>query len=127
MGIIKSVLSIILILILCIFSANSHAKKYKGVASYYHYSLEGSITSSGEKYKSNKYTLASRTIPNGTIVSIKNLKNNKKVIAKVNDYGPIPKSRIIDVSWRIAKELLFIKEGLANVEIQELKSKSNSK
>jgi rare lipoprotein A len=45
--------------------------------SYYAKKFEGRKTTSGEKYRGKKYTAAHRTLPFGTMVTVKNLVNRK--------------------------------------------------
>jgi len=75
--------------------------------------------SNGTPYHQDSLTCAHRTLPFGTILEVRNLKNNKKVVVKVTDRGPHLKSRIIDLSYAAAKELGIVGEGSAQVEIKE--------
>jgi len=75
--------------------------------------------SNGIPYHQDSLTCAHRTLPFGTILEVRNLKNNKKVVVKVTDRGPHLKSRIIDLSYAAAKELGIVGEGSAQVEIKE--------
>jgi rare lipoprotein A len=95
-----------------------------GYASFYHDKFEGRKTSSGEKFKQKKMTCAHRTLPFGTKLRVTNLANNKEVVVTVNDRGPYSKGRIIDLTKAAAKELDFIKNGHAKVEIELLKDVS---
>lgn len=92
-----------------------------GVAS--HYSTKtGSKTASGERLVDSKFTAAHKTFKFGTFVRVTNLKNNKSVIVKINDRGPFVKGRIIDVSHAAAKQLGFVKQGLARVKVELVKT-----
>ena len=88
-----------------------------GYATYYAKRFEGSRTTSGKKYRGHKLTAAHRTLPFGTVVTVKNLSNGKTVDVVVNDRGPFTKRYIIDLSERAAKKLGFWKMGQAKVEI----------
>jgi rare lipoprotein A len=90
-----------------------------GMASYYADKFHNRPTSSGEKYDKNAFTAAHKTLPFGTIILVTNLKNDSTVLLKVNDRIPSPK-RIIDVSMAGAKQLNFIREGLAHVKIETI-------
>jgi len=92
-----------------------------GIASWYGKDFDGRPTASGELFDSRKLTAAHRTLPLGTMVSVKNLENNKEVILKINDRGPYVKDRILDVSEYAAEILGFKQKGLAKVEIKVLK------
>jgi rare lipoprotein A len=53
-------------------------------------------------------------------VRITNLSNGKSVVATVNDRGPYAGGRIVDVSYRAAKELGFVSAGTARVRLEAL-------
>ena len=96
---------------------NPNIKTKTGLATYYSSRFEGRKTTSGKKYRAHKLTAAHRSLPFGTIVTVKNLKNGKTVDVEVNDRGPFTKRYIIDVSAQAAKELGIWKKGDARVEI----------
>lgn len=75
-------------------------------------------TSSGETFDMNELTVAHRFLPFGTIVRITNLENGKKLLARVTDRGPFVKSRIVDFSYRTAKEIGAL--GNPSVKIEAL-------
>ena len=100
---------------------NSRAsKQYQqiGLASFYAHKFHGRATASGEVYDMNKFTAAHPNLPFGTLVRVTNLKNKKSVVLKVNDRGPVSKKRIIDVSYKAAQELNFIREGIVKVRLE---------
>lgn len=92
--------------------------KKVGYASFYHDKFEGRTTSNGEKFRQKKMTCAHRTLPFGTMVKVTNLSNQKSVVVRVNDRGPYAKGRIIDLSKAAARELDFIRAGVAKVEVE---------
>ena len=102
-----------------------HKKRYctvpdlvqRGIASWYGKKFHGKRTASGEIYNMYKRTAAHRTLPFGTYVLVRNLRNNKTTIVKINDRGPFIKKRIIDLSYRAAKDIGMIGPGTAPVEI----------
>ncbi len=102
-----------------------HKKRYypvpglvqRGIASWYGKKFHGKKTASGEIYNMYKRTAAHRTLPFGTYVLVKNLRNNKTTIVKINDRGPFVKNRIIDLSYRAAKDIGMIRSGTAPVEL----------
>jgi rare lipoprotein A len=59
-----------------------------GTVSYYGERWNGRTTANMEIYDCNLLTCASPFLPFNTIVEITNLKNNKKVVVRVNDRGP---------------------------------------
>jgi len=93
-----------------------------GNASYYSHRLEGKHTSDGGKYHRDSLTCAHRTLPFGTLLKIRNPKNDKEVIVKVTDRGPHTKRFMIDLSYRAAKELGIVQHGFSHVEIMEIDS-----
>lgn len=91
-----------------------------GKASIYSSRLQGRHTSDGGKYYPDSLTCAHLTYPFGTLLQVRNPKNNKVVIVKVTDRGPHSRNRLIDLSYAAAKELDIIKEGIATVEITKI-------
>jgi rare lipoprotein A len=95
---------------------------YKGTASYYHNKFHGQKTASGETYDKKAYTAAIRMnkidVPFGTIIEVKNLRNNKTVQVKVNDKMSAKASSIVDLSRKAAEEIDLIKVGRAKVEVR---------
>lgn len=89
----------------------------KGKASYYGNEFDGRKTASGEIFRQGKYTAAHRTLPFGTMVTVKNLSNGKTVTVRINDRGPFAKSRLIDLSRSAAEAIGMVKQGIADVEI----------
>lgn len=100
------------------FKNNEPLKPKKGIASYYSNKFKGRKTSSGERYHPDSLTAAHKTLPFGTMVKVRHLKNNKEVIVKINDRLPAKSRRLIDLSYSAAKEIEIIKSGLANVELE---------
>lgn len=96
----------------------------KGVASYYASKFNGRKTTSGEKFHNNDLTAAHKTLKFGTMVRVKNLKNDSVVVVKITDRLPQNSKRTIDLTQRAAKQLNFMKAGLAKVEITILDSSS---
>jgi rare lipoprotein A len=94
--------------------------KEKGKASYYANKFEGKRTSSGEIFRQDSLTCAHKTLKFGTFISITNLANDSTVIVKVNDRLSKKSARIVDVSLKAAKQLNFVKQGIATVVIQTI-------
>jgi rare lipoprotein A len=67
-----------------------------------------------------KLTAAHNELPLGTFVEVRNQKNGKKVVVKINDRGPFVDDRIIDLSYAAAKKIDMIREGTAPVRIKVL-------
>jgi rare lipoprotein A (peptidoglycan hydrolase) len=89
-----------------------------GNASFYAKRLSGRKTASGERYDPAALTAAHRTLPLGTQVKVVNPKNDKSVVVTVNDRGPVPANRMLDVSSAAADALGMKKAGVTRVETQ---------
>lgn len=94
------------------------AQVQTGKASFYADKFEGTVTSSGEKYRHNKLTAAHKTLPFGTKVRVTNLANDKSVEVVINDRGPYVDGRVIDLSRAAAEALGFENYGLADVKLE---------
>ena len=92
----------------------------KGKATFYSRKATGARTANGERLHHDSLTCAHRTYPFGTMLRVKNPANGKEVVVRVTDRGPFIKGRIIDLSWRAAKELGIIAQGVAMVEIHKI-------
>lgn len=92
----------------------------QGIASYYHDSLHGRKTASGQIYNKNIPSAAHKTLPLGSKVRVTDTKTGRSIVVKVNDRGPFVKGRIIDLSRSAARELGMINKGLAKVEVEVL-------
>jgi len=92
--------------------------KARGLASWYSAGLHNRRTSSGERYNMHALTAAHRTLPLQTYIQVKNLKNGRTVIVRVNDRGPFHSNRVVDLSYAAAKQLGLFPAGTVMVEIQ---------
>lgn len=93
-----------------------------GQASWYGKKFHGRQTSNQEVFDMYKLTAAHKTLPLPSYAEITNLKNNKKVLVRVNDRGPFVGERIIDLSYAAAKALDFVNDGVADVHIRVVNS-----
>ena len=101
-------------------SATSAAASQFGVASWYGPAFQGSMTASGALFNQNALTCAHRELPLGTKIKVTNLLNQRTLVLEVNDRGPVPLDRVLDVSMGAAKRLGFLQAGLTPVRIQVL-------
>src|ERR1019366_9350427 len=76
-----------------------------GMASWYGAERQAIPTASGELFDMNKLTGAHRKLPLGTLVRVTNLGNHRTTQLKINDRGPGPSERLIDLSWVAAQRL----------------------
>ena len=86
-----------------------------GRASWYGRDFQGQTTASGEPFNMNSMTCAHRSLPLGATVLVTNLRNHRTVLVRVNDRGPVPENRVLDLSYAAARVLGF--RGLAPVRI----------
>jgi hypothetical protein len=118
------------LLLLVLFVQAGKAQYYIGYTdvggcSYYANSFNGRHTSSGDIFDNKKFTCAHRTLPFGTLLKVTNLQKNKVTFVRVNDRGPVSRSRILDVTTAAAKELDLIKYGVAKVKIEIVGTKDS--
>jgi len=92
-------------------------KSQVGKASWYGRLFQHKQTASGEPYDMYQFTAAHRTLPLGSWVKVTDLKNDRSVIVRINDRGPVPKNRIIDLSYNAAKMLDMTKSGVHPVRL----------
>ena len=79
------------------------------------YALDGRRTANGEVMNSSRLTAAHRSLPFGSRVRVKNMRNGRSVVVRINDRGPFVGSRVIDVSKAAARRLGFISRGVTRV------------
>ncbi len=117
----NSILIILFTLVSCLHGTaqtkKNSSKAQKGKASYYSRRSTGNRTASGERLHHDSLTCAHRTHPFGTLLKVRNLANGKEVIVKVTDRGPFSRGRVIDISYRAAKELGMLAQGIGTVEV----------
>ena len=98
-------------------------KKFQvGKASWYGRVFQHKKTASGEPYDMHDFTAAHRTLPLGSWVKVTNLKNDKSVMVRINDRGPVMKSRILDLSYGAAMILGVGNEGVAKVRLDVIET-----
>ncbi|MCD6288358.1 MAG: septal ring lytic transglycosylase RlpA family protein [Candidatus Hydrogenedentes bacterium] len=91
-----------------------------GQASWYGKPYHGRRAANGEIYNMYKLTAAHKTLPFGTMVRVTNLRNGRHVVVRITDRGPFVKGRIIDLSYKAAKKLDMVKDGVVPVGINIL-------
>lgn len=92
----------------------------RGVASWYGTKFHGRRTASGEMFSMYGLTAAHRTLPIPSYARVRNVRNGKETIVRVNDRGPFHSSRVIDLSYAAAVKLGIVSLGSAEVEIERL-------
>ncbi len=96
---------------------SSHGYQERGVASWYGKKFHGRMTSSQEPYDMYAMTAAHKELPLPTYVRVRNLKNNRSIIVRVNDRGPFIDNRLIDLSYSAALKLDMVRDGTSLVEV----------
>jgi len=95
----------------------SYGYQETGVASWYGKKFHGNPTANGEIYDMYQMTAAHKALPLPTYVRVRNLRNNKTIVVRVNDRGPFVDNRIIDLSYSAALKLDMIRDGTSLVEV----------
>ncbi len=96
---------------------SSYGYRERGVASWYGKKFHGNLTSNRETYDMYQMTAAHKTLPLPTYVKVRNLRNNKSVVVRVNDRGPFVHNRVIDLSYSAALKLDMVQDGTSLVEV----------
>jgi rare lipoprotein A (peptidoglycan hydrolase) len=86
-------------------------------ASWYGPGYVAKTTASGERFDPNRLTVASKTLPLGSVVRVTNLQNGRSVKVKVNDRGPHIRSRSLDLSPAAAQRIGLSDRGVARVKV----------
>ena len=94
--------------------------KERGVASWYGTKFHGRRTASGEMFSMYGLTAAHRTLPIPSYARVRNVRNGKETIVRINDRGPFHSSRVMDLSYAAAVKLGIAALGSAEVEIERL-------
>lgn len=94
-----------------------------GTASWYGTKFHGHLTSTGERYDMTSMSAANKELPIPCYAEVTNLKNQRKVIVKVNDRGPFVSNRIIDLSYAAAQKLGMTGTGTAKVRVRTIDPK----
>lgn len=74
----------------------------------------------GQRYDSSALTCAHKTLPFGTMLRVTNLSNGNQVIVEVADRGPYAHGRVVDLSYRAARELGMLGAGVVRVKVDVL-------
>jgi rare lipoprotein A (peptidoglycan hydrolase) len=92
----------------------------RGIASWYGRGDVGRPTASGAAFDPDAMRIAHKTLPFGTWVRIRNLRNGREAVAMVDDRGPFVGGRIIDATPEVAQRLSFYGNGTAPVKVAEV-------
>ncbi len=86
-----------------------------GGASWYGPGFNGQQAASGEIFNQNAMTAAHKSLPFGSRILVKNQRNDRAVVVRINDRGPYVHGRILDLSRAAAIELGFMRAGVTTV------------
>ncbi|SDD16809.1 rare lipoprotein A [Cupriavidus sp. YR651] len=92
----------------------------RGMASWYGKAFHGRKTANGERFDMRAMTAAHPSLPLDSWVLVRNLRNNKVAVVRINDRGPYHGNRILDLSYAAARRLSFVDHGATQVEIRRL-------
>ena len=90
----------------------------KAHASWYGADFHGNPTANGETFNRHNLTVAHKELPFGVVLRIKNLRNSRQVLVRVNDRGPFIPGRSLDLSQRAAVALNMLHSGTAPVSYE---------
>lgn len=88
-----------------------------GLASWYGPQFQGKQTADGEAFNMHDLTCAHRFLPLGTWLKVTNLHTHKWIVVRVNDRGPVPDTRIADLSSEAARMLGMRDRGVTRVRL----------
>lgn len=95
-----------------------------GLASWYGPKFQGKETANGETFNMYDLTCAHRFLPLGTWVKVTNLHTRKWIVVRVNDRGPVPDTRIADLSSEAAYMLGMRARGVTRVRLDVIDPKA---
>ncbi len=94
-----------------------------GIASFYSRNLDGTLTSTGERYRNKRYTAASNLFKLNTLVRVTNMKNGASILVRINDRmhpNMLKKGRVIDLSGVGAQKLKTKSSGIVKVTVEAI-------
>jgi len=97
--------------------ASAAGYQASGTASWYGLHDAGRPTASGTPFDPGAMRVAHKTLPFGTWVRIRNLRNGREAVAMVDDRGPFYGGRVVDATPAVAQQLGFYGEGTARVRV----------
>lgn len=95
------------------------AVRETGLASWYGRKFHGRRTASGEVYNMYAMTAAHPTLPIPSYARVRNPRNSREVVVRINDRGPFHPGRIIDLSYTAALKLDLLR-GVGKVEVERI-------
>jgi len=114
----KSIYLIVMFTLLLLLNKYVFSKEQVGLASWYGPGFHGKKTACGQRYDQHMLTIAHKTLPCGTFVTVTTLDNSRQVSALVTDRGPYVRGRIADLSYKVAKQLGVIRSGVIKIRLE---------
>jgi rare lipoprotein A len=105
-------------------SAAQVSAAQRGQASWYGEFHEGKLMANQQPFRMDEATVAHRSLPLGTLIEVRNLRNGRTIDAEVTDRGPYVRGRMLDVSKGVAEELDMLDGGTTAVEIRVIQPRS---
>ncbi len=93
---------------------------WTGLASWYGPRFHGRVTANGEVFDANANTAAHPSLPFGSMIRVKNPKNGKSQLVRINDRGPFVEGRDLDLSYHVAQRLGIEGRGVARLRMELL-------
>jgi rare lipoprotein A len=89
----------------------------QGLATWYTAPYKGRKAANGQVFSDHALTLAHRTLPMGSLVTVTNLKTGQSAAMRVTDRGPFVDGRIVDLTIASAKATGIYRVGTAQVRL----------
>ncbi|MEO6966027.1 MAG: septal ring lytic transglycosylase RlpA family protein [Acidobacteriaceae bacterium] len=110
-------------------SSSTHRKPLDwhqiGLASWYGPRFQGKETANGETFNMYNLTCAHRSLPLGTWLKVTNLHTHRWIVVRVNDRGPVPDTRIVDLSSEAARMLGMRERGVTRIRLDVIDPKQS--
>ncbi|MGA2048046.1 MAG: septal ring lytic transglycosylase RlpA family protein [Terracidiphilus sp.] len=89
----------------------------EGLATWYTAPYKGRKAANGQVFSDRALTLAHRTLPMGSLVTVTNIKTGQSAAMRVTDRGPFVDGRIVDLTIASAKATGVYRVGTAPVRL----------
>jgi rare lipoprotein A (peptidoglycan hydrolase) len=114
---------LLILMLLMVVVVKSHTGPAGGLgryalASWYGPKFHGKTMANGKRFDMHALTVAHKRLALGTRLILTNPDNGEQVKVKVTDRGPYVAGRQLDVSYRVARKLGFVKKGLSRLHVK---------
>ncbi len=97
---------------------------FRGIASWYGEQFNGRLTASGKPFDMYAMTAATTEfqprLPLGATVRVTDRRSRRSVVVRIDDCGPLPPGRVLDLSYGAARRLKMVDRGIAHVQVHVL-------